>query len=109
MHHVAIVYAPRGVLFLSVAHSRVAREHELAGYVRKQASRQLSPSTGEQVLELMRQGATSAAVRLYFEAVVREWDEEWLFLETLDDPGVSSEDKLAQPMPRFRVSEKAPV
>jgi hypothetical protein len=104
MHHVAIVYAPRGVLFLSATHSRAARERQLAGYVREQAIRQLSPSTRDEVLELMHRGAIPTAVRRYFEAVVREWDDEWLHLESLEDASptlLTERIKTRTPHPRF--------
>lgn len=79
--HVAVVHSPRGVSLVSVAESPGARDRDVAEYVRRHAPHQLAPGTRDRVLALLDRGAVPAAIRAYFDAVGREWDEEWLFLD----------------------------
>jgi hypothetical protein len=86
-HHVAIVYSPRGILFLSVAGSPQTRDRDVIEYVRRQAYQQLAPWTRDRVLDLLERGAHAEAVQTYFIAVGREWDQEWLHLDVVDRSG----------------------
>ena len=84
LYHVAVVCSPQGVRSISVATSPEGRDRELAEYVRRAASRQLAPWTRDRVLALLDGGEPRAAVDAYFEAVGREWDDEWLHLEVVE-------------------------
>lgn len=82
-YHVAVVHSRRGVLLVSVAETPAQRDRDLAAYVRDRAERQLAPRTREMVLAQLDRGMIAAAIETYFEAVGREWDEEWVYLEVV--------------------------
>lgn len=106
-YHVAVVHSPRGVRMVSVAESRAARDRDVAEYVRRHAPHQLAPRTCDRVLALLDWGAVPAAIDAYFDAVGREWDEEWLFF---DDVPLSthSRDEGPRSPGRARSSASAP-
>lgn len=69
---------------VSVAGTPEARDHDVVEYVRRQAHHQLAPWTRDRVLDLLHRCAHAEAVQTYFAAVGREWDQEWLHLDLIN-------------------------
>ncbi len=80
---VGVISGPRTVHFVAAAQDRAILDARLADYVAGNASIQLFPQDAKRVHELLAKRDYSAAVELYFSAVGRRWDPEWLSIRTV--------------------------
>lgn len=90
---VAVVSGPRTVRFIAAARDRAVLEERLADYVAGNANIQLFPQDAKRVHDLLAARDYAAAVELYFAAVGRRWDPEWLLLHTVqvEEAGVDND------------------
>jgi hypothetical protein len=82
--HVAVVYGPNDVRYVTAAESRAALAVRLADYVRRHAENQLWPDDARRLRSLLAAHRFEAAVEHYFASVGGRWDEERLVIESVD-------------------------
>ena len=82
--HVAVVYGPCDVRYVTAAESRAALATRLADYVRRHAVDQLWPGDARRLRSLLTARRFEAAVEYYFASVGGRWDEERLLIETVN-------------------------
>ena len=82
--HVAVVYGPNDVRYVTAAESRAALAVRLADYVRRHAGSQLWPGDARRMRRLLTARRFEAAVEHYFASVGGRWDEERLLIETVN-------------------------
>ena len=82
--HVAVVYGPNDVRYVTAAESRAALAVRLADYVRRHAENQLWPDDACRLRRLLAARRFEAAVEHYFASVGGRWDEERLVIESVD-------------------------
>jgi hypothetical protein len=79
--YLAIVHSEDGVRFATAAPSASALTGRVLDYIRPRVSDRLWPSDVERFNCLLAQDDRELAVELYFAAVGRRWDCEWLWTE----------------------------
>jgi hypothetical protein len=82
--HVAVVHTVGAVRLVAAASSQAALAKRLADYVRQHPGNQLWAREARCLRRLLAAGQLNAAIELYFTAVGKRWDEEWLVIEDIE-------------------------
>lgn len=81
--HIALVSSLDGIRFAAIERSGEALIQRLSCYVAVKAEEVLWPDSARQVLRLLSQGRSEAAIKHYFGGVGDRWDAEYLHREVV--------------------------